>query len=78
MDDEIKELLKDLILINSIIATEALQITENTSKIARNSQEVPKACLKSHGALRKQVIEMLEKYFTKENLSNLSNHLIRH
>ena len=78
MSDEIKELLKDLILLNSIIAVEALQITENTSKIARNSDEVPPQCIKSHGELRSKLMEILEKYFEKEQYKALSDHVKKH
>ncbi|MHA1784912.1 MAG: hypothetical protein ACTSVY_15035 [Candidatus Helarchaeota archaeon] len=78
MTDEVKDLLKDLILINSIIATEIIQITENTSKIARKSDEVPPNCVDSHTKLRSQIIELLKKYFDEEQFKDLSEHVIKH
>jgi len=61
MSDDIKELLKDILIINSIIAAETLQITENTSKIARKSTEIPEQCQISHDKLRTQIINILKK-----------------
>ena len=78
MSDEFKDIIKDLILVNSIIAIEALQITENTSKIARNSNEVPPQCVKSHGEIRIKLMELLEKYFDKEQFKSLSDHVLKH
>ena len=78
MDSEINEKLKDLILINSIIAIEALQITENTSKIARNSTEIPPQCVEAHGKLRNQIINILNKYLEKTDVQSLSDHALGH
>ena len=78
MSDDLKDLLKDLILINSIIAIEALQITENTSKIARNSNEIPPQCVKSHGELRNKLMGLLEKYFEKDQYKELKEHVLTH
>ena len=78
MSDEIKDLLKDLIFVNSVIAIEALQITENTSKIARNSNEVPPQCIKSHGEIRTKLMGILEKYVEKEHYTVLSDHVLKH
>ena len=36
-DPEIKEMLADLIWLNALIATELIQVTENTSAILRKS-----------------------------------------
>ncbi|MHA1379682.1 MAG: hypothetical protein ACTSRG_15020 [Candidatus Helarchaeota archaeon] len=77
MVDEIKEILKDLILLNGIIAVEALQITENTSKIARKSDSIPEQCQISHDKLRTQIINILKKYL-KEESKNLEEHIIKH
>lgn len=77
MSEEIKEMLKDLILINGIIAAEVLQITENTSKISRKSDFIPENCQISHNKLRSQIIEILKKYL-KEQSKNLEEHIINH
>src|SRR4030042_741362 len=43
-DLEIKEMLADLIWLNALIATELIQVTENTSAILRKSPP-PESCL---------------------------------
>ena len=77
MSDDIKELLKDILIINSIIASETLQITENTSKIARNSTEIPKQCQISHDNLRIQIINILKKHVGNQ-AKILDEHIIKH
>lgn len=61
MDSDEKEMLKDLIWLNAVIATELIQITENTSQILRK-EAPPASCLTDHQALRETAIEMVEKY----------------
>ena len=46
-DDEIKEMLRDLIWLNALIATELVQITENTSQILRKVSSA-EACIAEH------------------------------
>ena len=77
MSDDIKELLKDLIILNGIIAVETLQITENTSKIARKSNDIPKSCQYSHDKLRNQIINILKKYVQNE-AQILEEHIAKH
>ena len=77
MSDEIKELLKDLILLNGIIAVEVLQITENSSKIARKSNTIPQGCQISHDKLRTQVVDILKKH-VKTQSKNLEEHISTH
>jgi len=60
-DSEIKEMLADLVWLNAVIATELIQITENTSAILRKSPP-PKSCLAEHHALRSTALSMAEKY----------------
>jgi hypothetical protein len=60
-DDESKEMLRDLIWLNAVIATELLQITENTSAILRKSPP-PASCLSDHHALRETALAIAEKY----------------
>jgi hypothetical protein len=60
-DTETKEMLADLIWLNAVIATELIQITENSSAILRKSPP-PASCLTEHQALRSTALAMAEKY----------------
>lgn len=73
-DDETKEMLKDLIWLNAVIATELIQITENTSSILRKSAP-PASCLADHKSLRETALHIAEKY-RKETA--LGHHLGMH
>ena len=77
MTDEINQLLKDLILLNGIIAVEVLQITENSSKIARKSNTIPEQCQTSHDKLRSQIINILKKH-VQEQSKFLEEHIVTH
>ncbi len=59
--DETREMLSDLIWLNALIATELIQITENTSAILRNTPP-PASCLADHNALRTTALNIAEKY----------------
>jgi hypothetical protein len=73
-DKEIKEMLADLIWLNALIATELIQITENSSSILRKSPP-PESCLAEHHALRETALSMAEKYRPG---TILSQHLGKH
>jgi hypothetical protein len=73
-DQEIKEMLADLIWLNALIATELIQVTENSSVILRKSPP-PTSCLKEHKALRETALFMAEKYRPG---TMLSQHLTKH
>jgi len=73
-DLEIKEMLADLIWLNALIATELIQVTENTSAILRKSPP-PESCLLEHAALRKTALSMAEKY---RQGTVLAQHLNKH
>ncbi|HQC33570.1 MAG TPA: hypothetical protein PLG95_02450 [Methanoculleus sp.] len=60
-DDEIKEMLRDLIWLNALIATELVQITENTSQILRKAAP-PEACIAEHAALRATALDIADRY----------------
>jgi len=60
-DEDTKEMLADLIWLNAVIATELIQITENTSALLRKSPP-PAGCLAEHRALRNTALTMAEKY----------------
>jgi hypothetical protein len=73
-EPEIKEMLADLIWLNALIATELIQVTENTSAILRNSPP-PQSCLAEHHALRQTALSMAEKYRPE---TVLGQHLGKH
>lgn len=73
-DNETKEMLADLIWLNAVIATELIQITENSSAILRQSPP-PASCLAEHNELRKTALAMAEKYRPG---SMLGQHLLKH
>jgi len=60
-DVDTREMLADLIWLNALIATELIQITENSSAIARKASP-PASCLAEHHALRETALAMAEKY----------------
>jgi hypothetical protein len=73
-DKEIKDMLADLVWLNALIATELIQVTENTSAILRKSPP-PASCLQEHAALRKTALSMAEKY---RDGTMLAQHLNKH
>jgi hypothetical protein len=60
-DEELKEMLRDLIWLNALIATELVQITENTSQILRKAAP-PETCIAEHAALRATTLEIADRY----------------
>lgn len=73
-DIETKEMLADLIWLNAVIATELMQITENTSQILRKSPP-PESCIVEHQDLRKTALAMAEKYRPG---TLLGQHILKH
>jgi len=59
-DFETRQLLKDLVWLNAVIATELIQITENTSAILRKSPP-PESCLRDHSELRAEALAIAER-----------------
>nr|MDO8082432.1 hypothetical protein [Candidatus Freyarchaeota archaeon] len=74
--NELKELLRDLIWINGVVATELIRITENTAAILRGKQTVS-PCGPQHTKINEQIIEILEKYLP-EKTSTLREHVLKH
>jgi len=60
-ENETAEMLRDLLWLNAVIATEIIQITENSSAILRKSPP-PASCLAEHQALRETALAIAEKY----------------
>ncbi|MCQ8894692.1 MAG: hypothetical protein NQU46_08725 [Methanolinea sp.] len=61
MDPEEKTMLADLIWLQAVIATELIQVTENTSALLRKAAP-PATCLEEHAVLRKHALAIAEKY----------------
>jgi len=61
MEPELQSMLRDLIWLNALIATELIQVTENTSAILRESPP-PESCIREHQQLRKVALEIAERY----------------
>ncbi len=71
---ELGEMLSDLIWLNALIATELIQVTENTSSILRRGP-VPPNCLIEHRALKEIALAIAEKYRREVALrEHLSGH----
>jgi len=68
------ELLKDLIKINAIIATELVQLVENSSKQLRG--DIPESCKIQHSELKKEIVELAEKW--SNNCDMLRTHNLKH
>jgi len=67
-------MLADLIWLNAVIATELIQITENTSAILRKSPPPP-SCLEDHRRLRDAAVAIAERFHPG---SGLKEHLAGH
>jgi hypothetical protein len=73
-NDETHRMLADLLWLNAVIATELIQITENTSAILRKSAP-PENCLRDHADLRATALAIAEKY---RKDTALARHLGKH
>lgn len=74
MEEELKIMLKDLLWLNSVIATELIQITENTSQILRKDN-IPETCRAEHAELRRRALEIAERCYSCQALKD---HLEKH
>ena len=73
-DRELVDLLKDMIKINAVIATELIQLVENSSRQIRG--EIPESCKVQHGTLKKEIVEIAEKWH--DNCRMLAEHNLGH
>lgn len=73
--EEIKKLLKDLIFVAAVDATETMQVTENTSALLRG--EVPGTCKTAHFRLRERITEITDAW-AEESSRDLKKHLFGH
>jgi hypothetical protein len=68
------DILKDMVKLNAIIATELIQLVENSSQQLRGA--IPDNCKVQHGELRKQVVEIAEKW--NDGCEMLRKHNLKH
>ena len=74
MEPQLQSMLRDLIWLNALIATELIQVTENTSAILRKSAP-PETCIREHQQLQKVALEIAERYRPDTGLyEHLANH----
>ncbi len=73
MEDE-KEMMQDLIWLNALIATELIQITENTSAILRDGN-IPDSCISEHRSLREMAVRIAQRYHPD---TILEQHVLKH
>lgn len=71
---ELIDILKDIVKINSVIATELIQLVENSSAQLRG--EIPGSCKTAHMELRKDIVRIAEKW--NKRCEVLRSHNIRH
>jgi len=79
----IKNMISDMIFLNSIIATELMKITENLAAL-RHGEEFLKtsSCLPEHKLLNEKVMEIASKYNKADEDANkieaLEKHILKH
>ncbi|MFH1974424.1 MAG: hypothetical protein ABIJ52_02540 [Pseudomonadota bacterium] len=71
---ELLDILKDILKINSIIATELIQLVENSSAQLRG--EIPASCKTEHLELRKDIVRIAEKW--NKGCEVLRSHNLKH
>jgi hypothetical protein len=72
--ERIEAMLGDLVWLNAVIATELIQITENSSSILRK-EAPPETCREDHNAIRAEALRIVGQYSQD---ATLSRHLNRH
>ena len=77
----IKQMLGDLIYINGIIATELLNITENTAAMRHGEDFLAGSqCTTEHDQLKSNIIKIVKNYKQKpeEFIEILEKHVLKH
>jgi len=77
----IKQMLGDLIYINGIIATELINITENTAATRHGEDFLAGSqCIQEHDDLKKNIINIVKNYKRKpeEFIEILEKHVLKH
>lgn len=73
--EDLQQLLRDLIWLNGVIATELIQLVENSSASLRGS--VPEKCLLQHHELREQALKIVGRH-CQNQASSLEKHVLGH
>ena len=73
-EETIIEIMRDLIKINAVVATELIQLVENTSRQIRGS--IPEGCKAAHGTLKQDIVRIAEKW--NKNCETLRSHNLSH
>jgi len=75
----IKNLLTDLLFVNSIIATELIKITENTASLRHGEEFLQNSpCIPEHDQLNQKICEIMSKYKIKpEDYVCLEKHVLK-
>jgi hypothetical protein len=79
----IKDMVSDLIYINSIIASELIKITENTAALRHGQDFLEKSnCLVEHHELNEHLVKIIGKYNKApvdiERKESLEKHILKH
>ncbi|MHA1725631.1 MAG: hypothetical protein ACTSYC_11820 [Promethearchaeota archaeon] len=76
----IKNMLTDLIYLNSVIALELLKITENTAAIRRGEDFFNESsCKPEHDEITLRIMELLKKYKNQtQEYQSLETHVLNH
>jgi len=77
----IKQMLGDLIYINGIIATELINITENTAATRHGEDFLNKSqCIPEHQQLKKNIINIVKEYKRQPQafIEILEKHVLKH
>ena len=79
----IKNMISDMIFINSIIATELMKITENLAAIRHGEEFLETSlCLPEHRVLNEEVMEIVSKYNKAPEDTNrkesFEKHVLKH
>jgi len=76
----LKSMIADLIFVNGVIATELINITENTAAIRYGEVFLSNtSCQAEHHELNKRLIQILKKYQkTPETMAGLEEHVMKH
>jgi dihydroorotase len=76
----LKVMIADLIFVNGVIATELINITENTAAIRHGEEFLSNtSCQSEHLELNKRLIQILKKYQkTPDAIASLEEHVLKH
>lgn len=76
----LKVMIADLIFVNGVIATELINITENTAAIRHGEEFLSStSCQSEHLELNKRLIQILKKYQkTPDAIASLEEHVLKH